>query len=205
MRHGRSRANETKIVEGGESPLTEEGKKQAAIVANRFKSIPIEVVLSSHYLRAQETAKIIAEANGVPFEVLDMAYENEISEGINGLHEEDPAVKAAIEKRDQNWITGVSDESIESFDSILNRVKSLATLLEERDAQHIAIVSHGFFMGLFVAFHILGKYLTAENFLLSVKSTMRSTNTGITYFTIENGKWVLRSWNDSAHLGELHV
>ncbi len=206
VRHGRSRANETRIVEGGESPLVEAGRNQAEIVAERFKDIPIELVLSSHFVRAQDTGRKIAENKNLPFEVVGMAFESEISTKVHGLHYEDPLVKDAIENRNKSWINNIPEEGEESFEVALKRVMDLSAVLENRSEKHIAVTSHGFFLKLFVAHHILGKYLTAESFLCGMNASMRSTNTGLTYFTLDTeSKWTLRSWNDSAHLGELHT
>jgi len=205
VRHGLSESNKTGIMDGGESPLAEEGVKQAKLVAKRFKNIPIEVVLSSHYKRAQETGMEIVKEVGVPFEVVSMAHENEISTSIHGLRESDAEFQEIRKSRDANWINGVEEESQESYTFILNRVTELTALLESRNEKHIAVTSHGFFLKLFTAHHFLGDYLTPENFLKSINQVMKSTNTGITYFTIdEENQWTLRAWNDHAHLGEIH-
>jgi len=202
VRHGRSRANETGIREGGDSPLSKEGEKQAQFVAERFRNIPIEVVLSSHYVRAQDTGKIIASENNIPFEIIENTFERELPDVVLGKHRDDQIVSDSIIKQGENWINGVKEEGQESYEDVLERAKNLTKILEDREEEHIVVVSHGFFSKLFIASHIMGGYLTAENFINAIQPSMRSANTGITYFTIdENNNWKLLAWNDHAHLG----
>lgn len=204
VRHGRSRANETGIREGADSPLTEEGESQADFLAARFKSIPVDIVLSSHYKRAHDTGKKVAEACNVPLEVVSMAYERELPAETHGKHRDDPVVRAFVAKFEYSWMKDANTDDGEHFDDIKNRVEALTKLIEERPEEHIVITSHGFFLKFFVAHHLLGEYLTPDIFVNKLMNTMRNANTGITYFTVnEKNKWSLCSWNDYAHLGEI--
>lgn len=204
VRHGRSRANETGIREGAESPLTEEGERQADFLAARFRSIPVEVVLSSHYKRAHDTAKKVAKACNVPLELVSMAHERELPAEIHGKHRDDPALRESVAKFEYSWMKDASADDGEHFDDIKKRVEDLTQLLQERPEKHIVVTSHGFFLKFFVAYHLFGDYLTPDIFVNQLMHTMRSANTGITYFTVsDKNKWILASWNDYAHLGEL--
>lgn len=202
VRHGRSRSNETGIREDRYSPLTETGEEQAAFVAERFKNIPIEVVLTSPYKRAFDTGKKIAETCKVPLEEAPMAHERELPTSLLGKHREDPAVKTAIAKFEYSWIRDSNVDDGEHFNDIMKRVVELTELLESRREEHIAVTSHGFFLKFFTAHHVLGDYLTPDLFVNSIMTSMRTTNTGITYFVVdEKGVWTLSAWNDYAHLG----
>ncbi|QSH39519.1 histidine phosphatase family protein [Candidatus Kaiserbacteria bacterium] len=204
VRHGRSHANETGIREGAESPLTEDGEKQADFVAARFRSIPIDVVLTSHYVRAYDTGKKIADASNVPLETVSMAYERELPLEVQGKHRDDPAVRQAVAQFEYSWMRDANTDNGEHFDDIKKRVVELTELLEARPEEHIVVTSHGFFLKFFIAHHLLGEYLTPDIFVNQLMHTMRSANTGITYFTLGGKKdWSLCSWNDYAHLGEI--
>ncbi|PCH92219.1 hypothetical protein COB80_00270 [Candidatus Kaiserbacteria bacterium] len=205
VRHGRSRANETGIREGKDSPLTEEGVRQAEFVAERFKSIPIEIVLSSHYKRAHDTAEKIATVNNVPIEIVDMAHERELPAEIEGKHRDDPLVHEAVAKFEYSWIHNSHIDDGEHFEDMKERARKLTEVLEARPEKHIVVATHGFFMKFFVSYHLLGEYFTPDLFVNSIMHTMFSANTGITYmFLDEKDKWTLSSWNDHAHLGELN-
>jgi len=203
VRHGRSRANETGIREGKDSPLTDEGEKQAEFLADRFRGMPVELVLSSHFKRAHDTGKKVAQACNAPIEVVPMAYERELPPAMYGLHRDDPIVQANVSKFEDEWMQGKTGEG-ESFADIKRRVVELTELLEARPEKHIVVTSHGFFLKFFTAHQLLGEYLTPEIFVKKMMYSMRSANTGITYFTVSNeNDWTLSAWNDYAHLGEL--
>ncbi len=71
MRHGRSRADDEEVHEGRyDSPLTEVGYAQAQARAQEFlaRGITFDVVVCSPLQRARETARVIAQALGVPVE-----------------------------------------------------------------------------------------------------------------------------------------
>ena len=72
MRHGRSRADDEKRVEGRyDSPLTEVGRSQAKTRAEelRSKGIDFDVIIASSLVRASETAEIIGGTLGVEVEL----------------------------------------------------------------------------------------------------------------------------------------
>jgi broad specificity phosphatase PhoE len=59
VRHGERNGNRNTFYASREVPLSEHGKRQAALVAERFISIPVEVIYSSSYVRTRETAEIL--------------------------------------------------------------------------------------------------------------------------------------------------
>jgi len=204
VRHGSSTANELEIREGAKSELTEKGEQQAAVVAERFKQIPIEVVLSSTYIRAQKTGKKIADISNVPLETMEGIQERELPDEVIGKHRSDPAVQQAVAKFEYSWIHDTHLDEGEHFRDILKRAEKVSTELSQRKEEHIAVATHGFFMVFFTAYHLLGDYFTPDLFINSFMYSLHINNTGITHFVIkEDGSWVLVSWNDSAHLGPL--
>jgi broad specificity phosphatase PhoE len=64
VRHGSTDGNETGAYQLHTIPLSEKGLAQAAFVAERFKTIPIDVIISSDMTRAAQTADCIAQAVG---------------------------------------------------------------------------------------------------------------------------------------------
>lgn len=199
VRHGESRANLSKVAGDIHEPLTPKGKEQAQFVGKRFKNVPIDVVLTSHYTRAHDTAYEIAHASNVPLEVITMAGEREVPSQLRDMHKDDPKAKKLMKDFYYNWASAADGEH---FDDLRKRVSELTAELESRDEDHIVVVSHGFFLKFFVAHHILGPHLTPEVFIDWIAETMRMSNTGITYFTIdEEHNWQLYAWSDFAHLG----
>lgn len=67
MRHGQTEWNLAKRFQGsGDSPLTDEGLKQAALVSNRLERCDIKAIYSSPRKRAVETAVPISQRLSLP-------------------------------------------------------------------------------------------------------------------------------------------
>ena len=63
VRHGESDGNATmSFLPDHQGGLTKKGMGQAEKLAKRFRKIPIDVIISSDYKRAADTAKIIRRA-----------------------------------------------------------------------------------------------------------------------------------------------
>lgn len=60
IRHGESTWNKLKRVQGIRNPrLSDKGRKQSQLLANRFNGMKFDAVYSSHLSRAYDTAKIL--------------------------------------------------------------------------------------------------------------------------------------------------
>ena len=97
VRHGESEANTRRVISNRQSPfgLTDLGKKQANILASRLKDIPITTIFSSPVLRARETADILSQAFGQPYQVTEAlreydcgVLEEQSDDSSWGLHRE---------------------------------------------------------------------------------------------------------------------
>jgi uncharacterized phosphatase len=200
VRHARSRANETGVREGPESPLTERGVEQARRVAERFQNIPIEIVFASSATRARDTGKFIAEARNVPFELMEQAVERGFPLAALKLDRHDPKAEEAIRKMEEEWVNANAATDGEHFNNIIQRVDEVVRTIEERPEKHIALVSHGFFLRLFACRILFRNELTART-ALAFAYGVQLSNTGITRYAVDkNCKWQLINWNDDAHL-----
>lgn len=72
-RHGESEANLLHEFSnrGLKHGLTEEGRQQAATLAGKLEGISVAKLFSSPLLRAIQTAQILADEPGVPYEITD--------------------------------------------------------------------------------------------------------------------------------------
>lgn len=69
VRHGQSATRQAGLTEQEiQTPLSENGLKQAEFVAGRLSGLGIDLVYSSPYLRAKDTAEVIARKIGKPIE-----------------------------------------------------------------------------------------------------------------------------------------
>lgn len=92
-RHGETAWNvENRISGRTDIPLTENGLAQAALLAEHAKGRGIEVIIASPLLRAQQTAKAVSDAIGVP--ILTDERIIELDFGIfEGKSRSDPAFR----------------------------------------------------------------------------------------------------------------
>lgn len=201
VRHGQSRANAGGVFEGAESPLTEHGIQQAQMVAERFSRIPIEVVLTSHMVRAEHTGRIIAERNGVPVEVIEHAGEQLRQKESYGVSKLDAQFKKFEQSLWEAFKMGKDTEGAETFAQLHARAVHVQGALEHRPEQRIVLATHGNFLKFFM-YHVLLQDLLTPQIMAAMSVRMRTKNTGITYFTFDTDKgWQLHAWNDHAHLG----
>ncbi len=204
VRHGESMDNVDNLRRGPDSHLTPKGVGQATITAKRFKDERVDVIYSSTYKRAQDTARIIADAKGLEVSELPMIHERVLPERVIGQDRHDPKIKDIVLNIEKGWVEGreYSDQA-ESYADMLKRSSDFYETLRNMPEEYILVVSHGFFLRFFITHMLVGKTLSANGALSAVYS-MHMANTGITHITIDDsGKFYLKQWNDDAHLGEL--
>ncbi len=77
VRHGQTTANATDVLDTRlpGHPLTEEGHRQAAELAQRLAGEPVVAVYASRALRAQQTARPVAARHRLVVQILDGVHE----------------------------------------------------------------------------------------------------------------------------------
>lgn len=140
VRHGQTESNEKEIVEGhSNSPLTEQGRKQAQAAAAQLKNQDIGLIIASDLGRCKETAEIIGREIGA--EVIFDAELRERSmgdaEGLTYKERKDTfgSYYAAYEEAPGN---------IESSKKLEERIaKAFAKHKSTHGHKNVVIVSHG--------------------------------------------------------------
>ena len=139
VRHGQSTANEKKVMAGhADVELTEKGKVQAKIVAEKLANEQLDVILCSPLDRAQETANII---NSVRIEKLPIIITNSLMEVDYGIYE---GVKKSNFNYKQFW-NYLDENNINSFFSFAWPIIRFiyGELLTKYYDQNILLVTHG--------------------------------------------------------------
>ena len=137
VRHGQTEANRAGLVLGRSDPeLTEEGHRQAKLLADALRGEAVAVILTSPLLRARQTAEPIAEACGVPVEVDDRLIE--IDWGAWEGRATGSLATAEVDRMKAE--DGTAPEG-ESLDSLAGRVESFCTDQLDQDGLVVA-VSH---------------------------------------------------------------
>jgi len=207
VRHGESETNAGDRYLGRSAPLTALGHRQAEFVARRCAALPVEIIISSGYPRADQTAEYIVRSLGKPFEQSALFAERRAPSALLGQPKSEP-ISLAYE--DDVW-TKFGDPSwrhsdAENFDDLNERARLALAYLAARPEQNILVVGHGFFTKVLAARAIFGETLTGSA-CLSVMQTLRLENTGLSVFEYDpdharGWTWRIAIWNDQAHLAD---
>jgi broad specificity phosphatase PhoE len=143
VRHGESSGNRDRIFATAPHnlPLTELGYRQAQRAAVRIGQLfHPALVVSSAYLRASETARIIAGALGVPLKVEPDLHEREV--GAHRGRSYDSLLEAPDYDAQRPWAW--KPQAGESHEDVQARVAPvLDRLARDHGRQDVVVVSHG--------------------------------------------------------------
>jgi broad specificity phosphatase PhoE len=177
VRHGESLTNATNTFQAGNQsdsdPLTPLGAEDAGRLAQRLALLPVDLVVSSGYLRARSTAALIAETTGAPHVVpvrkgstwVDLAADDpdvrthesllreiDVPTELQGLRFQEPRARAI-----QHAALAVADQpdghysDEENLHDLWRRAEDIRRYLEERTERLIVVVSHGGILKVWVA------------------------------------------------------
>lgn len=177
VRHAEAESNVNPLFEGVNG-LTDLGTKQAELLAERFKDIPVEVIYSSKILRAEITAQAIEKVTDTK-----------------------PTSLEYIKERKCTYSEESGTIYTESFDDLQKRLIETKQFLEQSKYKHIVVVSHALFLKALISSLMLGDHLT-EELCLKITNTITIDNTAVTKFVFdtEKNKWRLEFLNDQTHI-----
>jgi len=143
VRHGESTGNKERIyaTKPHELALTTDGEQQAREAGRKIAELfRTELVVSSVYVRARETARIIAEVLGLPFQVEQNLHERHAGTYMGKPYE---SMMTAPDRDPQRpWLWRPPEgESLE--DVRLRAAPVVERLAAEHPTRDVVIVSHG--------------------------------------------------------------
>jgi broad specificity phosphatase PhoE len=206
VRHGQTEDNENNVYQSAEDKLTEKGKEQALLVADRFVSIPNEIIIVSDYERAFETAEAISKKTGIVIHTSELFREIRRPSDIIGKGKQEPESKRIMGEIIKNEPNGewhhLDEENL--FEAIARARKALDYLCALPE-ENIVVVTHEMFTKILLSSMANSEDIKAIEFYRMMRYFMIGDNTGITiaeYGNFINGnRFRLRIWNDHAHLG----
>ena len=196
VRHGESEGNARGIMQGQrEFPLTEHGHRQAAAVAERFRTETVHRLLSSPLGRAAATAAPIATALGIEAveDIRLMEYDFGDASGLTfaEMVERYPHIGQARARGERPAYPG--EEGIEPFRT---RVRDAVHALGAGDEITVAVTHAGFINAALVSAFGFVEYRTVS----------RPVNCAITELAVDRaGRLVVRRLNDACHLEGLEA
>ncbi len=206
VRHGRTIANTHQLVQDGTDPLSEIGKAQTKLIGKRFQTIELDVIISSPFVRAYETAKAIHRVTGAPLETNELFVEQRYASHQVGKSINDPVIaeeRALMhgKRGDPHW--HLADE--ENVHDLRDRAREALAFINTRTESNLAIVSHGMFIKMLVGV-MWSHDITAEEFW-RFRVIFESSNTGLTLCVRDTENhihpdWRILTWNDHVHLAD---
>jgi len=146
VRHGESEANRDQVfAASGEVPLTDLGRQQAHELAQRIaKRFAPARIITSTFLRARQTAEILAAELKLPVEVFEGIHERD----LGSLKGDTYSKQLDVALQDQNydprkrWLWRPPEG--ESYDDVRQRVvPALEELRNRYPDEDLLVVSHG--------------------------------------------------------------
>ncbi len=199
LRHGESELNAKNTHQHPETPLSPQGREQAALVGRHLRQFPIEAIQASPFTRAQETAEIVGSQLDQPVETLDLLAELRTPSEVRGRHTDDPEVLRIKQlmidhTADPHW--RYSNE--EKLWELKDRADSFLRQLESRPEQTLLAVSHGGFIRMTAAVIIHGE--RAVEHYRDMDKIFPTQNTSYALYDFLPEGWKIRHWNQTPHL-----
>lgn len=199
VRHAEAMGNVEEFFQGQtDCELSEKGKKQLELLAERFRDIPIEAIYSSPLKRTIDTAEAVNKYHNLPIirddgliEINGGVWEGKPWADLPKLY---PVEHDLWQNKMQDFYVADGERMTEVFERMKNAVDKIAA---ENDGRTIAVVSHGCALRNFLCY-AMGKPISA------LKDVGWSDNTAVSLVEYENGvpKIIFKNSND--HLtGEL--
>lgn len=137
-RHGQTQWNlDQKICGRTDLPLTEEGHRQAQILADKAKELSLDVIISSPMLRARKTAAAVAAVTGLTVQIDARLIEQDY-----GIYEGKPRKDPGFLANKRQFATRYPGG--ESMFDVCHRIYSLIEDLKGKyPDQNVLLVCHG--------------------------------------------------------------
>ncbi|MDP3918024.1 MAG: histidine phosphatase family protein [Candidatus Woesebacteria bacterium] len=189
------------------TPLSDTGVKQSEnlTILSRFKKI--DIILSSKWKRALETAKIVSEILRKPLEQVNGIQEREQYSEIYGADRKNDISKRYNDENiknynDLDWKFENNEESIREVSvRAFNFKNSLTTNYLNKS---IVVVSHEMFIRCFITNILLGEKYDDKVFNKIYRS-LQLMNTGVSLLEFNENRKTWKVWyiNDFSHLGRM--
>jgi broad specificity phosphatase PhoE len=195
VRHGESEWNKTCRIQGHSDPeLTELGREQAYLTADRLSGESVKAVYSSDLTRARATAEIIARSHGLDVTVTELLREANLGRW-EGLTQAQAAEQYPEEFRAYRADPVANrPPGAERLEAVIARCRAFVdaiTKLHDYKCTIVAVGHGGSVRGVIAAVYGLSP---------DVYRRIRLDNGGITILYLKDGKPLLATLNDTCHL-----
>jgi 2,3-bisphosphoglycerate-dependent phosphoglycerate mutase len=196
IRHGESQAAHMDkpfpLVDGHADPdLAENGREQAERLAQRLAKVPIDALYVTSLCRTAQTAAPLAERLGLTPQVEADLREVNLGEWEAGVFRKMVAENHPIAERmwaEERWDVIPGAEPAEAFAARTSG--ALKRIAAAHPDQLVAVVVHGGVIAVLLAMATGSRPF----------AFLGADNTSISRLVITPQRWILRTYNDTAHL-----
>lgn len=181
---------------GVDSPLNENGLKQAAAFYKAYKDVPFDKIYTSTLLRTHQTVEPFLTKN---ISVEQLEGLDEISWGIYEGQEQDETIMKGFQELVDSWRNNELDARVENGESpnelVERQKKAIAYMLSKEKEEHVLVCMHG------RALRIMLCHLT--DVPVSQMDDFPHTNTALYILDYDRGAFSISDYYNTEHLKEL--
>jgi Fructose-2,6-bisphosphatase len=192
IRHGRQ---DSRLC-NDDSPLSEAGRMQAALLAERLSAFHFDAIYASTLKRARETGETIASRLDLPLvtdkRLVEIDWGIFVGQSVDRMYVENPDFfrERALRKTDLAFPGG------ECGEDVYRRVRPLIDEIEASEAENVLIVAHGGLIRALIPGLLGLPFATKQAFA----STLENTSLTVFRRSTKTGLYSLEALNDHAHL-----
>lgn len=183
-RHGETDHNKNRILQLPDTPLSTSGLQQASLLAVRLQNENITRIISSDYLRAQQTAQAFSALSHLEVELSPLLRERNLGDIRGRSYDElgmDPFALDYIPVNGESWAV-FNERALQAWQFI--------SLQASQTQGHLLVVTHGL---------VCRALLPHLNLPSNVKSLSQYGNTSLTKIEAQ-APWNIEFLNCTAHL-----
>ncbi len=195
IRHTQAEGNRLRIMQGHwDGGVTALGEREIALLAERFRDVPVDAVYASDLYRARRTAGAVTRWGNKPLRIDPRLREINVGPWEtrffgNVFHDEPELANIFLREPERFRLEGA-----ETFAEVTARAAAaLRGILRAHEGGRVVIVSHG----------VTIRCLLSALLHTPVSNMPLSPNTGVTHLLLEGERVTLDYLNDASHLAPL--
>jgi 2,3-bisphosphoglycerate-dependent phosphoglycerate mutase len=186
IRHAETLKNRQPYHQGPDEPLTERGREQVKDLIGLLRDKEINILISSPYRRAQETAELVGKALNLEYKTEASVREFDQPLSLYGRHHLSiSSLRYFIDLYRHRFDLFWDREGAENVARVRERVKVARLMLEEHSGKNIAVISHRIFMTMFVETVCYDKPLSLYKFIRGLLGRKLIPNTTVLHMTLQ--------------------
>lgn len=202
VRHGETAGNRSWVHQKLSTPLNALGHAEAEATARSLAALPVDTLIASDAVRAQETAVHIARATRLEPRALPVFRELRRAKSIEGRHIFSPtALVSALLFYVHSGTRAWRQDDGENLLEFRDRTRRALTLLAEERGEHIVVVSHREFINgmIFDVEHDFTGSMVRFLFATEFSKLRNGSVTHLTYDPARAPSWRVEHAKDARH------